>query len=192
MKRISWLFNGRLLGEPSNGQLADSSVQQHVRQNAHHHNRQQETENRKTESDQSSYTNQTRQRSASSSKQSNKKQAKHQSKHKGHHQESGESEESGGLSGRNQLAHSSRSSAGKQKTKQRLKSKRELITGQPIERITFRNEDRSLMSINSASRLHNGRYECLTSNSIGSTHSEPVTLDIKCEYWLVVIDYWIQ
>ena len=77
---------------------------------------------------------------------------------------------------RNQLTHSSRAS--KPRTKPR--SKKELING--LQNVTFRNEDHSLMSISSANREHNGKYECLTSNTIGTTHSESVTLDIKCKY----------
>lgn len=65
-----------------------------------------------------------------------------------------------------------------QKIKNR--TRKELINEQS--NITFRNDDQSLMSISLANRNHNGKYECLATNSMGTTHSESVNLDIKCKF----------
>ena len=150
-KKISWLFNGRLLGD---------NLFKHAHQTFKHQNEHQNHELKDK--------NQTKHNSI-----------KKQTKHKNHQTE---------LQTKNQLIHSNRTQKLSQRTKQsvRLRRAKELINvEQFIERITFRNDDHSLMSVKTANRFYNGKYECLTSNSIGSTYSEPVILDIKCKLILL-------
>lgn len=81
----------------------------------------------------------------------------------------------------NQLIHSNRTlNQMNGREKMNMSSRKELINY--IERIKFRNDaDHSLMSINSATRESNGDYQCVVSNSIGTTYSDRVAVDVKCK-----------
>lgn len=163
MKKISWLFNGRLLDDA----LQPNHQKEHHNHQIKNHKIGNQIEHQKTEyesEDQTKIIDQNKDHIKHLTK-------KHQTKHRINQQTAYQNEN------QNKLIYSNRTS--KQRMKQR--SKKELINEQYIDRITFRNEDHSLMSISSANRLHNGKYECLATNSIGTTHSEPVLLDIKCE-----------